>query len=147
MTMWAADEIKENAMALDELKAELDVRGVDYSECVSKKELVQKLAESRVTGRADPRILDQFNEQLQAGSQEIAMNEAGVGSFVDDFNDVDTDAVTAKDGSLPGGLPPEVMKALAGDPEIMLMLKDSKMQEIMKSMMEGGPESMKKYVF
>lgn len=35
---------------------------------------------------------------------------------------------------------------MASDPEIMLMLKDAKMQDIMKTMMEGGPEAMKKYM-
>ena len=38
---------------------------------------------------------------------------------------------------LQGGLPPEMAKALASDPEIMQMLKDKKMQEIMSAVMEG----------
>ena len=39
-----------------------------------------------------------------------------------------------------------MMKALASDPSIMQMLKDPKMQDIMKSVMTGGPEAMKKYL-
>lgn len=50
------------------------------------------------------------------------------------------------DGTLPGGLDPAMMKALSTDPEIMLFLKDPKMQDIMKAVMQGGPEAMKKYL-
>ena len=39
-----------------------------------------------------------------------------------------------------------LMKAMAKDPEIMNMLGDPKMQEIMKTMMSGGPDAMKKYM-
>ena len=45
-----------------------------------------------------------------------------------------------------GGLPKEMIKALAGDKEIMNMLKDPKMQDIMKAVMTGGPTAMKKYL-
>jgi hypothetical protein len=45
-----------------------------------------------------------------------------------------------------GGLPKEMLMALAGDKEIMNMLKDPKMQDIMKAVMTGGPAAMKKYL-
>ena len=133
--------MKENDMTLDELKAELDMRGVDYSDCFTKNELAKRLGESRVTGKADPSIIDNFNQALSA-------SEDGEGAVIDEniLNDIDTSELTAQDGSMPGGLPPEMMKAMASDPEIMNMLKDPKMQEIMKSMMSGGPEAMKKYM-
>jgi len=37
------------------------------------------------------------------------------------------------------------MKELSSDPDIMNMLKDPKMQEIMKAVMTGGPEGLRKY--
>ena len=39
---------------------------------------------------------------------------------------------------------PDLMKALAGDPEIIRMLRDPKMQDIMSAVMTGGPTAMKK---
>ena len=42
----------------------------------------------------------------------------------------------AGDGSLPGGLSPEAMRRLAGNPEVMALLTNPKMQEIMASMMQ-----------
>ena len=137
----SSGNMKENDMTLDELKAELDMRGVDYSDCFTKNELAKRLGESRVTGKADPSIIDNFNQALSA-------SEDGEGAVIDEniLNDIDTSELTAQDGSMPGGLPPEMMKAMASDPEIMNMLKDPKMQEIMKSMMSGGPEAMKKYM-
>jgi hypothetical protein len=120
----------ENSMTLDELKAELDLRNVDYSDCISKKELSDKLASSRLSGRADPKILDQFN------SKEGIEIESGEKTNV--FESVDLDNLTAKDGTLPGGMSPAMMKVMASDPEIMNMLKDAKMQEMMRAMMNGG---------
>ena len=52
-------------MSIDELKAELDLREVDYKDCFSKSELVNRLIESRVSGKANPDILKQFNSSLQ----------------------------------------------------------------------------------
>ena len=124
------DRDEENSMTLDELKAELDLRNVDYSDCISKKELSDKLASSRLSGRADPKILDQFN------SKEGIEIESGEKTNV--FESVDLDNLTAKDGTLPGGMSPAMMKVMASDPEIMNMLKDAKMQEMMRAMMNGG---------
>ena len=119
-------KVDENLMSLDELKAELDLRQVDYSECITKGELANKLRSTRLSGKADPSIIDKFNENTDLDTNDF------------DPSLIDLDSVTAKDGNLPGGLSPEVMKLMAADPEIMNMLKDPKMQEIMKAMMTGG---------
>lgn len=42
-----------SGMTIDEIKSELELRGVDYSDCVSRQELVQKLDETRVLGEYD----------------------------------------------------------------------------------------------
>lgn len=55
------DMMRERLMSIDELKAELELRGVDFKDCFSKSELVNRLIESRVAGRANPDILDKFN--------------------------------------------------------------------------------------
>lgn len=44
----------EESMSVDELKAELDLRGVDFTECISKQNLVDLLVQSRVVGKANP---------------------------------------------------------------------------------------------
>jgi hypothetical protein len=78
----------ENLMTLDELKAELDLRQVDYSNCVTKQELVNSLIESRALGKAPVEIIDKFN----------AFGE-------EDIKPIDTDVakdVVSKDGALPG---------------------------------------------
>ena len=55
------DMMRERLMSIDELKAELELRGVDFKDCFSKSELVNRLIESRVAGKAIPDILDKFN--------------------------------------------------------------------------------------
>jgi len=127
-------EQREAAMSLDELKSELEMRGVDYSECVTKSDLVKKLVESRTLGKANPEVVERFNQV--SGAEFDA-------SLLD--SDVVKDSVAA-DGSLPGGLQPELVKALAGDREIMAFLKDPKMQQIMAEVMQNGPQSMTKYL-
>jgi len=119
-------------MTLDELKSELDLRGIDYSDCFSKAELAEKLENARMEGRADPKILDTFNNVNVA-------DQIGI-------NDDVIMGVTAKDGSLPGGMSPQMVKALASDPEIVSLLRDPKMQSIMRDMMISGPEGVKKYL-
>lgn len=119
-------------MTLDEIKAELEVRAVNYEDCFSKRELIQKLGKARREGKATPDIFNQFNELT---------NDDVIKSLESDK----VEEVLSKDGRLPGGLSPEVMKELSSDPEIMTMLRDPKMQEIMKSVMTGGPQSLQKY--
>lgn len=113
-----------NDMSIDELKAELTIRNVDYSDCFTKNELKQKLLECRVVGKADPNILTQFNtlSQQQDNNQEDIDNG---------MKYVYMSSITAKDGSLPGGLSPEMLKKLVDSPEILQMLKDPKLQQMM----------------
>ena len=130
--------LDENKMTLDEIKAELDMRSVNYEDCISRSEIVQRLLTVRAMGRADPTIIDNFNdEKFQKDLQA-------------DLNMLDTDIVdevVARDGTLPGGLSPELMKMLASDEVIMTLLKDPKMQDIMKAVMTSGPDAMKKYMY
>ena len=57
------DDERVNDMTLDEIKAELDLRSVNYEDCFSKKELVAKLGSARREGKADPdTIFNSFNE-------------------------------------------------------------------------------------
>jgi hypothetical protein len=126
----------EQNMSLDELKAELDMRGVNYEDCVNKQQLVEKLIGSRTLGKADPSMLKTFNTLKE---------EAPTEQVMDDFDNMAEQAV-AKDGSLPGGLPPETLKALVADPEVRNMLSDPKLQEIMTAVMTGGPDGIKKYM-
>jgi hypothetical protein len=48
-------------MSVDELKSELDMRGVKYDDCISKNELVDRLISTRLVGTANVDILEQFN--------------------------------------------------------------------------------------
>lgn len=140
MRMYSTEGMSENNMTVDELKAELDLRKVNYDDCISKKELVSRLIQSRASGRASTDVFEQF------AANEAEATEKGVNvSEVFDDDDLMEEAVSA-DGALPGGLPPEMMKALAADPEIMAYLKDPKFQDIMKAVMNGGPEALKKYL-
>jgi hypothetical protein len=123
----------ENSMTIDEVKSELELRGIDYSDCISKSDLVKKLKEARSQGKADPSIIKKFN------------------SITDDSIPVDTlmnsdvmDDVVAKDGTLPGGLSPQLVRALSSDREIVTMLRDPKMQDIMSAVMTGGPKALQK---
>lgn len=139
LTLSAVPEMREADMTLDELKAELDMRGVNYDDCFSKGELVSRLVESRTLGRANPEILERFNQDIE----ELGSNSP-VGSRELDAEIVEK--AVAKDGGLPGGMSPELLKSLSADPAIMQMLRDPKMQDIMTSVMRGGPDAMKKYL-
>ena len=50
-------------MRVSELKSELKLRGIDYSDCFDKESLAKKLRDARASGKADPTIIDQFNKQ------------------------------------------------------------------------------------
>ena len=122
-------------MTIDEMKSELDLRGVDYTDCVSKNDLLERLRDTRTLGKADPSIISKFNEiNNDLDSQKI-------GELLD--SDL-TEEIKAKDGSLPGGMDPGLMKALAADPDISRMLRDPKMQEIMSAVMTRGPQGLQK---
>ena len=57
------DEVEVGTMRVSELKSELKLRGVDFSDCFDKESLAKKLRDARMTGKADPTIIDQFNKQ------------------------------------------------------------------------------------
>ena len=85
-------ELSEHNMSVDELKSELELRGVDYEDCISKNELAVRLIQSRVDGKASPDIVRQFNDL----DQDVVSQDA--------FDDEDImSRATSKDGSLPGG--------------------------------------------
>lgn len=45
---------------------------------------------------------------------------------------------------MPGGMPPDMLKSLVSNPELMELMQNPKMQEVMKMMMSGGQESIEK---
>jgi hypothetical protein len=110
-------------MRVSELKAELDLRKIDYANMFEKDELARCLADARAAGRADPSLLDDFNRQ----SAESAWT-ADSGQSAPDF-EAAAEAV-ASDGGLPGGMSPDKLQQLMQDPELMAMLRNPKMQEV-----------------
>lgn len=50
-------------MRVAEIKSELELRGIVYSDCFDKESLAQKLVHARASGKADPSIIDRFNKQ------------------------------------------------------------------------------------
>jgi hypothetical protein len=88
-------------MSIDELIAELELRGVPYEDCTNKSTLVQRLVESRAKGIADPSTVDKFI----AADMDAAFSKT---EAIDDSEFVEQ--VTDASGNLPGGLSPEVVK-------------------------------------
>jgi len=50
-------------------------------------------------------------------------------------------SVVGEDGTLPGGMDPDRLKDLVGNPEIMTMMMNPKFQDIMNATMTDGPEA------
>ena len=113
------------------------MRDVSYADCFDKESLVDHLNEARAAGKALPDILNKFNRQKieEAFEEEKAVN-------VDDMDSIN--AAVSNDGTLPGGLTPEKFQQPAGNPEIMALLQNTKMQGAMTLMMTGGLEDLKK---
>ena len=57
------EEVEPGKLRVSEIKAELDMRGIDYVDCFDKESLAQRLEEARATGKANPKIIDNFNKQ------------------------------------------------------------------------------------
>lgn len=57
------EEVEVGTMKVSELKSELTLRGVDFSDCFDKESLAKKLRDARASGKSDPSIIDQFNKQ------------------------------------------------------------------------------------
>ena len=90
----------------------------------------------RATGLADPKIIERYNRQkLETDFSPEKKVE---------IRDEDIDRAVANDGTLPGGLTPDMFKKLTGNPEIMELLQSTKMQEAMTLMMSGGREDLEK---
>jgi hypothetical protein len=120
-------------MRVSEIKAELELRGISYADCFDKEALVDRLETARATGKADPTILEQFNKQ----TLERTFTEQKV-----EIRDEDIAQATANDGTLPGGMTPDMFKKLSSNPEIMQLLSSTKMQEAMKLMMTAGRDGL-----
>ena len=57
------EEVDIGSMRVSEIKAELKLRGIDFSDCFDRESLAQKLRMVRTRGKADPSIVDRFNRQ------------------------------------------------------------------------------------
>jgi len=57
------DETEIGRMRIREIKAELEMRGVTFSDCFDRESLALRLRDARAKGKADPSILDRFNRQ------------------------------------------------------------------------------------
>ena len=58
--------------------------------------------------------------------------------------DEDLQKAVANDGTLPGGMDPEIFKSLMANPEVMAMLQNPKLQKAMKIMMSEGQPGLEK---
>ena len=127
-------------MRVSEIKAELDLRKISYADCFDKESLVQRLTKARKEGAADPSILETFNKLNLEG---IFSGES-VQTKMKDMQDLDLEAAIAKDGTIPGGLKPDVFKKLISNPEILASLSSTKLQDAMKLMMTGNQSELEK---
>lgn len=58
----AEKDVKPGKMRVSEIKAELDIRGIDYTDCFDKESLATRLRSARESGKANPSIIDKFNK-------------------------------------------------------------------------------------
>jgi hypothetical protein len=121
------------AMSVADIKAELELRAIDFSGCCEKDDLVRRLVLAREQGEADPSIVDKFNADNLERSYRKSDGE--------DADDVDPFAAAAAEGVdvLPGGMSPEAVKKLSNNPELMAVLQNPKMQAVLKDVMASGP--------
>ena len=61
-----------------------------------------------------------------------------------EIQDEDLQKAVANDGTLPGGMDPEIFKSLMANPEVMAMLQNPKLQQGMKIMMSEGQPGLEK---
>lgn len=120
----------------------MDLRGVGYSDIFEVSELRRRLKDARLSGKADTKILDNFNrlraEVLVDSSKKVEADKEELRKRLD--------AITGSDGTVPGGLRPDEVQILLQNPEIMAMLSKPDFQKIMKEAMEGGPDALAKYM-
>jgi len=127
------DEAEIGTMRISEIKSELKLRGIDFSDCFDKESLALKLRNARASGKADPSIVDQFNKQRDT------FNEQKM-----EIDDEILEKVMGGDGTLPGGMPPDMLKQLISNPELMTLMQNPKMQDVMKLMMTDGAQALEK---
>jgi len=127
------EQAEPGQMKVSEIKSELDLRKVKYGDCFDRQSLEERLNEARSQGKADESIIDEFNKRNL---------EASVKGDSFEVSDDMIDKATAGDGTLPGGMPPEMLKTLMSDPDLVNMLRSPKMQEIMKIVMTEGQQSL-----
>jgi hypothetical protein len=130
------DEESERLMSVDEIKAELDLRSVDYIDCTTREDLISCLRQSRVTGKANPKIFETFTKQTYSSNK----------IHIEDVDDDLVDKVKSIDESIYDSFPFEILKTFASDMEIIQLYRESKLQDIMKAVMTGGPDAMKPYM-
>ena len=123
------EEVEPGKMRVSEIKAELNLRKVDYSDCFDKESLAARLANARMQGKADPSLVDDFKQRI--GEKKSI-----------DIDDEVLQSAVGGDGTLPGGMPPDMLKSLMANPELVELLQSEKMQSVMKLMMTGGQEAM-----
>ena len=97
----ARPSFNENSMTVDELKSELEMRGVEFDDCISKNELVDRLIQSRVDGKAKVDILEKFN----------MLDESEVDLNAFDDKEIISQA-TSRDGNLVGGMYSCIIRSL-----------------------------------
>lgn len=119
-------------MKISEIKSELDLRSVSYSDCFDRESLELRLNEARCQGKADPSILDRFNK---------ANEEAAKDGRALEIEDRVLEGALGGDGTLPGGMPPDMLTEMLGKPEVVDMLRNPKMQEVMRLVMTGGQDA------
>mmetsp|Transcript_26895 Transcript_26895/g.57913 ORF Transcript_26895/g.57913 Transcript_26895/m.57913 type:complete len:209 (-) Transcript_26895:50-676(-) len=120
-------------MKISEIKSELDLRKISHTDCFDRESLELRLIDARSSGKADPSMIDEFNKRNLEAS-------AKGDSF--EVSDEMIENTVGGDGTLPGGMPPEMLKAMMGNEELVAMLRSPKMQEIMKLVMSGGQEDL-----
>ena len=120
-------------MKISEIKSELDLRKVSYKDCFDRDSLEKRLDEARASGKADPSIIDAFNKRNL---------EANVKGESFEVSDEMIENSVGGDGTLPGGMPPDMLKSMMSDPELVAMLRSPKMQEVMKLMMTEGQDAL-----
>ena len=127
-------------MKVGELTGELDLRGVDYSDCVEADELRAKLKDARLSGRAPKDVLDNFNKATAEAMFDKEKNPMNLSKE-------ELEAIKGADGAIPGGLEPDEVFKLMNDPEVMAMVEKPKFQEIMADVMGGsGPATLQKHM-
>lgn len=125
------EEVEPGKMRVSEIKAELKLRNVDFSDCFDQESLAARLANARMQGKADPSLVDDFKQRI--GEKKTI-----------DVDDEVLQSAVGGDGTLPGGMPPDMLKSLMGNPELVELLQSEKMQSVMKLMMTEGQAGMQK---